>query len=27
DQYIPADLIQATAEVLRWLESQQTDTP
>ena len=25
DQYIPADLIQATAEVLRWLESQQTD--
>ncbi|WP_225317845.1 hypothetical protein, partial [Pseudomonas aeruginosa] len=23
----PADLIQATAEVLRWLESQQTDTP
>ena len=27
DQYIPADLIQTTAEVLRWLESQARDQP
>jgi type III secretion protein U len=27
DQYIPADLIQATAEVLRWLDTQQHTPP
>lgn len=27
DQYIPADLIQTTAEVLRWLDSQQQASP
>ena len=27
DQYIPAELIQTTAEVLRWLESQAKDQP
>ncbi len=27
DQYIPADLIQATAEVLRWLDTQQQKPP